>query len=406
MEDSRPIKELAGAFYKALVEAGYSKSRLENFRTVIKRLVLYMNEKNITFYSASVGGAFLQKYYPVECDELPVHKLSGTIQYANRTIALLNDFQVHGAFLRADRVSRNPHMTPEFQRLSEQFGEDCRKHGTSESTVYRRNSDLRRFFHYLYSNQIDISRINKDIVTGFLGTIITLSDDTVEHHRRSLSQFLQFLFHNGYVKEDFSLNMPAKRSLRKNPLPSVWDNGDVEKLLSAVDRGSPMGKRDYAILLLVTKLGLRISDIRKLCLGDIDWENNRISFVQSKTQKRLELPLPPDIGWAIIDYLRYGRPKTEVSNIFLTCSAPIKALADANSLGEMIKKYARLAKIDISNHKHGAHSLRHTLATRLMEEEVPLSTIAHILGHSTTDTLKKYLQVDIAHLRSCALDVE
>ena len=77
------------------------------------------------------------------------------------------------------------------------------------------------------------------------------------------------------MSEDYSRNMPAKRSLHKNPLPSVWEREDVDKLLSAVDRANPMGKRDYAILLLVTKLGLRVGDIRALCLGDIDWENSR-----------------------------------------------------------------------------------------------------------------------------------
>ena len=200
--------------------------------------------------------------------------------------------------------------------------------------------------------------------------------------------------------------MPAKRYLRKNSLPSTWKREDVDKLLSAVDRGNPVGKRDYAILLLVTKLGLRVGDIRALRLNDIDWENNRLSFVQSKTQKRVDLPLPNDVGWAIIDYLKYGRPQTAIQNVFLTCRTPIMAFSDTSSLSGIIIRYAQMAKIDLSEHKHGMHSLRHTLATRLMEENIPISTIADILGHTSTETVKKYLQVDIAHLRDCALDVE
>ncbi|WP_418728189.1 tyrosine-type recombinase/integrase [Dysosmobacter sp.] len=315
MGSTRSMQELTNDFNQALVIAGYSESRLTNFRTIIKRLLLFGAEQGIECYSSSVGKKFLEKYYPVEFDGRLVHDLPCTTQYAWRTIALLDDFNTHGAFFRARRLRGNLQLTPEFQDLSGKFGDYSRSKGTSEATIYRRQSDLRKFFNYLHSNEISVSEISHKTVVGFLGTIITLSDATVEHHRRTISLFLQFLFQNGYVDEDHSCNMPAKRCLRKNSLPSVWEREDVDKLLSAVDRGNPIGKRDYAILLLVTKLGLRTGDIRTLCLSDIDWETGRLSFVQSKTQKRVDLPMPNDVGWAIIDYLKHGRPKTEIQNI-------------------------------------------------------------------------------------------
>lgn len=254
--------------------------------------------------------------YLVEFDGRLVHELPCTTQCAWRTITLLDDFNTHAAFLRARRLSGKLHLTPEFQDLNDKFGNECRSNGASEATVYRRQSDLRKFFNYLHSNKIAISEISHKTVVEFLGTIITLSDDAVEHHRRTESLFLQFLFHNRCISEDYSQNMPAKRCLQKNPLPSVWDREDVNKLLSAVDRGNPIGKRDYAILPLVTKLELRVRDVRTLCLSDIDWKHSRLSFAQSKTQKRVDLPLPDDVGWAIIDYLKHGRPKTELQNVF------------------------------------------------------------------------------------------
>lgn len=406
MNQTKTIQELTTAFDQALVAAGYSESRLSNFRTVIKRLRIFGAEKSIKCYSSNIGKHFLEEYYPIDFDGRLVHDLPCTTQYAWRTIALLNDFNTHGAFFRARRLKGNLQYTPEFQALSEEFGDYCRRKGVSEATIYRRQADLRKFFNYLHSNKISISEISHKTIIGFLNTIITLSDSAVEHHRRTISLFLQFLFFNGYVSEDYSLNMPSKRCLRKNPLPSVWKHEDIEKLLSAVDRCNPLGKRDYAILLLVTKLGLRVGDIRTLCLGDIDWENDRISFIQSKTQKRIDLPLPDDVGWAIIDYLKHGRPITTIQNVFLTGRTPVMAFSDTASLSGIIIRHAQKAKIDLSEHKHGMHSLRHTLATRLMEQNIPVSTIATILGHSTTDTVKKYLQVDVSHLRECALDVE
>ena len=406
MDRGKPMQELTAAFDRALVAAGYSESRLSNFRTIIKRLLRFGADMEIECYNSNVGKQFLDQFYPIEFDGRLVHALPCTTQYAWRTIALLNDFNTNGAFLRARRLRGNLLFKPEYQDLSDEFGNFCRTNGVSEATIYRRCADLRKFFNYLHGNNIAISQISHDTVVGFLGTIITLSDYAVDHHRRTIRLFLQFLFHNGYVREDFSRDMPAKRYLQKNSLPSTWKREDVDKLLSAVDRGNPVGKRDYAILLLVTKLGLRVGDIRALRLNDIDWENNRLSFVQSKTQKRVDLPLPNDVGWAIIDYLKYGRPQTAIQNVFLTCRTPIMAFSDTSSLSGIIIRYAQMAKIDLSEHKHGMHSLRHTLATRLMEENIPISTIADILGHTSTETVKKYLQVDIAHLRDCALDVE
>lgn len=406
MKDSKSFGELLIAFDQAMIAAGYTEGSLRNFRSTIRELSLYAEKEGINTYSITVGAAFLQKNYPVECDGRLVHELPCSTQYAMRAIALLNDYYVHGAFLRARRLKGRLQLTPEYERLDAQFGEESRINGVSEATIYRRSSDLRKFFNYLFSNEIPISEIEQKTVVGFLGTIITMSDDAVEHHRRTLILFLNFLYRKGYLNEDMSLTMPAKRCLRKAPLPSVWNYEDVEKMLSAIDRGSPMGKRDYAILMLVTKLGLRVSDVRTLRLSDLDWDNSRISFVQSKTQERVDLPLPADVGWAIIDYLRFGRPKTEIQNVFLTCRTPIMAFSDTSSLSGIIIRYARLAKVDLSQHKHGMHSLRHTLATRLLEENIPLSTIADILGHTTSATVKKYMQVDISHLKACALDVE
>ena len=173
----------------------------------------------------------------------------------------------------------------------------------------------------------------------------------------------------------------------------------------AIDKGMPIEQVQQLLGHQSIDTTLQYA-IRALCLGDIDWENSRLSFIQSKTQKRVDLPLPDDVGWAIIDYLKYGRPKATIQNVFLTGRTPIMAFSDTSSLSGIIVRYARMAKIDLSKRKHGMHSLRHTLATRLMEENIPISTIANILGHTSTDTVKKYLQVDTHHLRGCALDVE
>jgi integrase len=187
----------------------------------------------------------------------------------------------------------------------------------------------------------------------------------------------------------------------------VWTQDNVAKLLDAIDRGNPAGKRDYAIILLVTRLGLRTIDVKHLRLSDLKWRDKRIELTQSKTAAALNLPLLPDVGWAIIDYLKNGRPKVESPFVFLRHLAPLAPFSDEDRLHQIVVKYMRLAKIPISPHKKkGMHSLRHTLASRLLAENTPLPVISDILGHISSDSTAVYLKVDVTRLRECALNPE
>jgi integrase len=187
----------------------------------------------------------------------------------------------------------------------------------------------------------------------------------------------------------------------------VWTQDDVLKLIRAIDRGNPAGKRDYAIILLVTRLGLRTIDIKRLMLSNLKWQDNRIELVQSKTATAVNLPLLPDVGWAIIDYLKNGRPKVDSPYVFLRHLAPLEPFSDEDRLHQIIIKYMKLAKIPVSPpKKKGMHSLRHTLASRLLAENTPLPVISDILGHISSDSTAVYLKVDISKLRECALDPE
>lgn len=179
----------------------------------------------------------------------------------------------------------------------------------------------------------------------------------------------------------------------------------MEKLLQAIDRGNPSGQRDYAIILLAARLGIRTLDIKRLQLADLDWAKSRIELRSSKTGELVYLPLLPDIGWAIIEYLKNGRPKVDSPYVFLRHLAPLEPFSDEDRLNQIIAKYMRIARIPISPHKkRGMHSLRHTLASRLLAEHTPLPIISDILGHASTESTATYLKVDVDQLRQCALD--
>ena len=172
----------------------------------------------------------------------------------------------------------------------------------------------------------------------------------------------------------------------------------------SVEQSGPVGKRDYAILLLATRLGLRASDICRLEFDHLDWDHNVIAFIQYKTKKSIELPLLTDVGEAIVNYLRYGRPISGHSEIFLSARPPYRPMFRWGING-VISRIMRESGVDISKRKFGPHAMRHSLASRLLANGVSLPVISESLGHESSLSTMEYLRVDLSSLMKCALDV-
>ena len=151
-------------------------------------------------------------------------------------------------------------------------------------------------------------------ISSFLSTMTAWSPRTVATSIVNLRQFLGFLYREGHTNNDFSKFLPTVSHNRDGRLPNVWSQAAVQKMLDSIDRANPIGKRDYAILLMVTQLGLRDSDIQNLKFENLLWKECRIRLIQEKTKRALELPLGEEIGHAIIDYLKYGRPKQDTTD--------------------------------------------------------------------------------------------
>lgn len=175
-------------------------------------------------------------------------------------------------------------------------------------------------------------------------------------------------------------------------------------MLDTIDRSCPKGKRDYAMLLLAARYGLRASDIVGITYANFEWEFNRLSLVQAKTGKPVSFPLSEEIGSAIIDYIKFGRPDIDSPHVFLEHMAPYQRISP-QALSRIVSEWMLAARIDISTRKHGPHSLRHSLAINLFENGESPSVISEILGHSNLLTTMSYVKVDLKHLRQCALEV-
>ena len=222
-----------------------------------------------------------------------------------------------------------------------------------------------------------------------------------------MRSFLQFLLRRGILQRDLGPALPTIRVPQDATIPSVWDPELLVQLLNAVDRSSPRGKRDYAIFLLACRLGLRAGDIRTLKLDDLKWEAATIEITQSKSLAPLCLPLTEEVGEALIDYLKSGRPQTDHREVFLTLTPPFLPFRGNSNLYHIVTHWKQLAGIHFRTKQHqGLHSLRHTLATKLLREQTPIHVISEILGHATTASTLIYAKAEVETLRTAALDPE
>ena len=242
-------------------------------------------------------------------------------------------------------------------------------------------------------------------IEAFVATLTGYQVKTVEQKLSALRSFLRFASAEGPLDAAVVGRVPAVRSSKQARVPSLWEPGEVARILDAIDRGNPCGKRDYAIVLLIARLGLRSIDVKRLEFGDLDWPGNRLFVTQAKTGGRVQLPLLKDVGWAVIDYVRAGRPACDCPQVFVRHTAPIGPFSDQDHLHQILVERARVAHVPISEkRRHGMHSLRHTLATRLLEDGTPLEQIADILGHQSVRSTGVYLKSSLGLLAKCALD--
>ena len=274
------------------------------------------------------------------------------------------------------------------------------------STKERRTNHIKRFYDFLGSRNIPgIKELSAQTISDYLVSLSGLSPVDISHHLTTLRNYFRYLYRQGYCNQDWSSSVPTIRRPKVLRLPTLWEEDEIKRILSVIDRGSPVGKRNYAIILTVVQLGLRISDVSGLRLDSFNWERKEIELVQQKTGKKLIQPLLDDLGWAIIDYIRYARPKVDDPFVFLTLNAPYNPMAP-HTVGDVLRKYMQACGISKpAGTVSGMHSLRHALARRLLAQGTSLQEVADILGHSSVLSSAPYLKVDIDGLRECGLSL-
>ena len=400
----KPLVALINELEQEMLRLGYTEGTMNFYRRRWKMLLHFAQERGEIYYSERLGIDFVEKHFQIFEKDFN-RTLSQSETQELRVIRMIGNFKLHRTILRRYYKHKKILTDSYYIEISNRFKQHCIDKEYSDVTVDHYVKQSARFMDYLSSQKVtDCKGINLSLINDYIKTLAGYTYKTVEQNICSLRAFFRFLLEIGEVQTDFALKTPMVQARKQTRIPSVWTVDELKKLIAAIDKGSPKGKRDYAIILLACRLGMRCTDIKNLKMEHFHWEEKKLVFNQSKTKEPISLPLTPEVGWAVIDYLKYGRPPIESPYLFVRHIAPFGPFSKDDHLNQLIKRYMELAHLPTLKKRRGMHSLRHTMPSMLLEKETPLSTISDILGHVDTDSTAVYLKVDINKLKECSLD--
>lgn len=392
------IGELVDSLYAHLRELEYSEATIVTNRSILSRLVKYAESKRTDKFTIELGRDFVQAEFGHLLGE------KDCSHNVNRAIHMLADFQRYGMIFKQSSLTIKG-FSDEYKPLFEAFLEYLRKQGLCDNSITTWRGRLFRLEYFLLNRgiehfeQIEIPHINE-----YIESLAGFSNGTISATLGCFRRLFVYAYENGYHSVNHAGVIPVIRRTKSYRLPNIFTPDDVAKILKSSNRDYPIGKRNFAVLMLVARTGLRVSDARELKFSDIDWDAKTISIIQKKTHKWLELPLFEDVGWAIIDYLKHGRPVTDCEYVFVSHQAPYTKLSLAFQKTVVDAVCAAGIHID-ANKPIGMHTFRHSIATAMLASGAKITDIAPALGHAKPESTEHYISTTVDMLRECALEV-
>ena len=394
MNLEQDIKSLIKACEAHLREEGYSEARISDYlRFWENGVVKYMEQNSIVNYSSNVGERFLHVGLR---EGSPSH-----MRAIRRCVNVLSDYLSYGEVRKRITPYVIHELTGEVGDIAKMFIASMAAMRRSMLTLNEHQRILSYFVKHLsFKSIFHVSEINEEHVLSFLAS----SQNCKDKFLNTMRLFCRYLYEQKLLERNIEYVIGRDHLPKREKLPSVYDAEEIKQIENAVEQASSVGKRDYAMLLLASRLGLRSSDIAGLQFENLNWDKNIIRLSQYKTSREIELPLLADVGEAIINYLKYARPVSYSQHIFLSACAPYRPI-NRLIINGAISRIIKSSKVDILNRKFGLHSMRHTLASQLLKNGITLPVISETLGHVNTQTTMNYLRIDINNLMSCSLIV-
>lgn len=385
---------------KYLQTMGLTPATIKSIVSTWKAVIPFMESHGILLYSAKVESDYLKHYF----ERTGIDFSLEWAQTVKSRMMRLTEFLLTGEISKRTKLS--PSFDSEIGQTIETFLEQrSRNNRLSAYTIGHDRYYLSVFLEQMNSRRIlHVDELDAELINGFLSSLDVNKVSLRHHVIRELRLYLKYLFEEELLKTNLSRMLPSDAYRKIERLPSVYSKEEINAVCNSIERNSPIGKRNYAVMMLLSRYGLRSSDICGLQFDNILWDKCVIRVLQYKTKEIVELPLTGEVGEALIDYLRHGRPQCDEKHVFIQGISPFRQLTPAG-VYTIVKKTIRESGIDIGDRRRGPHALRHSLASLLLKEKVVLPVITSILGHKDSDSTRTYLRIDTEELRKCALDV-
>lgn len=399
MRNNFYYEEITSKAYNYLEEEfSYKYVTLRHYRSRWLPVKEYMEKHGLKFVSSELCKDFLLEFYKGRTHE----ELTEKEKAIEKSVSVLSEFMESGSVLRRCKVR---YLEGSIGLRMKDFLAYKRSRRLREITLDKIESHMSNFNFWLSTNGIfNVHNIRQHHIITFIKSLDPLKKSLIHDTLMDLRGFFKFLFETGIIPTNIATFIPKDNYQKQAKLPSYYTEEEIEKLLKSVDRGNIVGKRDYAILVLAAYLGLRVSDIARLQFENLYWDQNTIILKQYKTGKNIYLPLLPVVGNALLDYIQYGRPKSDEQYIFLLVISPFLPVRPQTIAG-MINRRFSYAGFKSTNRRHGGHALRHSLVKELLNNRQSLPVISEVLGHKNTTSTRHYIRIDTESLSQCALEV-
>jgi len=399
MQNNFDYEEITSKAYNYLKEEfSYKYVTLRHYRSRWLPVKEYMEKSRLTFISPAVCNDFLLEFYKGRTHG----ELTDKEKLIEKSVSVLSEYLATGSVERKCKVR---YLDGSIGLMMKDFLTFKRFRRLREITLDKIESHMSNFNFWLSTNGIfSINDIKHHHIITFIKSLDPHKESLIHDTLMDLRGFFKFLYEKGILSTNIAPFIPMDNYQKQSKLPSYYTEEEIKKLLKSVDRGNIVGKRDYAILVLAAYLGLRASDIARLRFENLHWDQNTIILRQYKTGKNISLPLLPVVGNALLDYIQYGRPKSDEQYIFLLIISPFLPVRPQTIAGMINRRFSN-AGFKSTNRRHGGHALRHSLVKELLNNKQSLPVISEVLGHKNTTSTRHYIRIDTESLAQCALEV-
>lgn len=366
---------------------GCSSITITGYRYLCNSIISWLKDYGLEFYTKEGGNAFLEDY---------LSKHGNNQYYSNlRTVVYrLNDL-VDGKWkdVHSDK-GKHFSLSGEFIDIVNKYCSDETDKGLASGTIKYKRYAISWFFHELGILQcFSLTQLSPKLI------VVACTRITDHNLWGEIRLFLKYLVAEQKLDTDYSTLVP--HFCKPYVIPSVYSIDEIKRIENSIDTSTIQGKRDYAIILLASRMGLRSGDIVKLKIEDITGKDE-LNIIQQKTGTAIHLPLIDEVSSAIIDYLTV-RPSSMAEEVFLSVCAPYNPIS-TGTIRNSLKKYMIAAGIDVGNRKKGPHALRSSLASSMVNDDISYETVRKVLGHSSNNAIKHYAKIDVEKLRQYCLE--